>query len=117
MSRARRKSVASGSSDVNAIAYDGTDPAAGEFVADADPSTVTDPTDPDSDNDGLQDGVEDSNGDGIVQAGETDPNVTDSDGDGIGDGVDLAELDRLALAGQGNILNLVCEAREIRRQQ
>lgn len=89
--------VAPGTSDGNGTAFDGTDEAAGNFTADADPATTTDPADPDTDNDGLQDGVEDANGDGSSNdptiggtgtsgSGETDPNNPDSDGDGLTDG-------------------------------
>jgi 2',3'-cyclic-nucleotide 2'-phosphodiesterase (5'-nucleotidase family) len=51
---------------------EGTDTAA--FVADADPSTTTDPTDPDSDGDGFSDGAEDLNFNGRLDAEESDPN-------------------------------------------
>ncbi|MFQ5910376.1 MAG: hypothetical protein ACE5IJ_06615, partial [Thermoplasmata archaeon] len=49
-------------------------------------STTTDPLDPDTDGDGLWDGIEDSNKDGAVDANEADPNDEDSDDDGIWDG-------------------------------
>ncbi len=39
--------------------------------------------DPDSDNDGCDDGDEDLNGDGVVDATETDPHDTDTNGDGL----------------------------------
>lgn len=89
--------VPSGVSDGNGTAFDGTDEAAGNYNADTDPATTTDPADPDTDNDGLQDGVEDANGDGSNNdpviggtgtsgAGETDPNNPDSDADGLTDG-------------------------------
>jgi hypothetical protein len=42
--------------------------------------------DADSDDDGLADGVEDANRNGLVDAGETDPCLADSDGDGLQDG-------------------------------
>ena len=45
------------------------------FVADADPSTTTDPTDPDSDGDGLSDSEEDSNFNGKIDPGESNPNA------------------------------------------
>ncbi|MDF1555613.1 MAG: DNRLRE domain-containing protein [Deferrisomatales bacterium] len=48
-----------------------TDLAAGFFVADADPTTITDPTDVDTDGDGVDDGAEDPNGNGRWDAGET----------------------------------------------
>ena len=56
------------------FAVGGTDEAAGRFVADQDVTTVTDPTDADSDDDGLSDGAEDANGNGRVDPGESDPN-------------------------------------------
>jgi len=40
----------------------------------------------DSDGDGLADSVEDANGNGVVDPGETDPNLVDTDGDGLVDG-------------------------------
>lgn len=92
--------VPAGSSDGNATPFAGTDTASPNFVEDADPSTTTDPTDPDSDNDGLGDGVEDANADGTVTntigmtgsagSGETDPNDADTDGDGLRDGDEIA---------------------------
>ena len=42
--------------------------------------------DPDDDGDGLNDTLEDVNGNGTVDAGETDPLKADTDGDGICDG-------------------------------
>ena len=42
----------------------------------------------DSDNDGIPDEVEDANGNGRVDAGETDPHNPDSDGDGLPDGIE-----------------------------
>ncbi|MES2822000.1 MAG: ExeM/NucH family extracellular endonuclease [Pseudomonadota bacterium] len=56
---------------------DGAGPLAGTnlaiFIADANPATVTLPTDMDTDNDGASDGVEDSNHNGAVDSGEYDP--------------------------------------------
>ena len=46
----------------------------------------TDPLNPDTDGDGLPDGVEDANGNGEVDSGETDPNNPDTDGGGLSDG-------------------------------
>lgn len=57
-----------------------------KFVADADPSTTTDPLVADGDEDGLDDGVEDANRDGRRDADETDPADDDTDGDGLDDG-------------------------------
>ena len=55
----------------------------------------SDPTDMDTDNDGLCDGhkpplcaSEDVNNNGIVDPGETDPTNWDSDGDGLSDGLE-----------------------------
>ncbi len=45
----------------------------------------TDPLDADTDDDGLPDGTEDSDFDGIVDAGETDPRRPDSDENGVCD--------------------------------
>ena len=46
-----------------------------------------DPLSPDSDGDGVPDGFEDSNGDGVIDPsrGETDPRLVDTDGDGTPD--------------------------------
>jgi hypothetical protein len=70
----------------------GTNTAAGNFVADADPTTRTSMLDRDTDDGSVGDGAEDANHNGRIDAGETDPNnpaddlaVTDSDGDGLGD--------------------------------
>jgi hypothetical protein len=49
----------------------------------------TDPNDADTDNDGIPDGVEDANHNGVVDEGETDPCNADTDGDGIQDGTEL----------------------------
>ncbi len=49
----------------------------------------TDPLDFDSDDDGLSDGQEDLNANGIVDALETDPNDPDTDDDGILDGIEV----------------------------
>ena len=52
-------------------------------------STCTDPFDGDTDDDGILDGVEDANQNGVVDVGETDPCIIDTDGDGIQDGTEL----------------------------
>src|SRR5205085_3190750 len=57
---------------------------------DADPRTHTSPVNPDSDGDGIPDGVEDANHNGRVDMGETDPLSRDSDGDGVPDGIEDA---------------------------
>jgi hypothetical protein len=75
-----------------------TDSAAGTCTADGDPATTTDPLDADTDNGGVSDGSEDSDLDGVIDAGETDPTAgngaddnpnDDTDGDGLTD--DLEE--------------------------
>ncbi|HEX8821267.1 MAG TPA: Ig-like domain-containing protein, partial [Archangium sp.] len=52
-------------------------------------ATGTSPTDADSDDDGILDGNEDANANGVVDAGETDPRKADTDGDGLQDGTEL----------------------------
>ena len=47
----------------------------------------------DTDEDGLADGLEDRNGNGRVDHGETDPRSADTDGDGLPDGVEDANRD------------------------
>jgi hypothetical protein len=49
----------------------------------------TPPCDADSDDDGIGDGTEDADHDGIVDPGETDPANADTDGDGLWDGREL----------------------------
>jgi hypothetical protein len=49
----------------------GTD--GGVFIPDADPFTMTDPLDADTDNDGFEEGSEDTNSNGAVDVGESDP--------------------------------------------
>ncbi|MBI2500607.1 MAG: hypothetical protein HYW02_03895, partial [Deltaproteobacteria bacterium] len=65
-------------------------------------SGETDRFDSDTDDDGILDGIEDINRNGVKDTNETDPRYTDTDGDGISDGVedynqngrvDLGELD------------------------
>ncbi len=86
-----------GISSPGGILYSGTNIASPNFVIDADPATKTDPTKLDSDNDGINDGVEDANkngkqdnpvigGTGTNGSGETSATNPDSDGDGLNDG-------------------------------
>jgi hypothetical protein len=49
-------------------------------------TTGTDPTDDDSDDDGLLDGNEDLDGDGQLDPGESSPKLADTDDDGLTDG-------------------------------
>ncbi len=107
--------VPGGTSDGNGTPFAGTDAASPNFVADADPATTTDPTDPDSDNDGLTDGDEDSNGDGATLntiggtgttgSGETNPNNPDTDGDGLRDGDESEGTGPLAAIGSTDPLD------------
>ena len=72
------------------------------FRPDADPTTTTNPLNPDTDGDGLTDGQEDPNADGAspnniggtgtTGSGETDPNNPDTDGDGLPDGREVNEI-------------------------
>jgi hypothetical protein len=57
--------------------------------SDPDDDTST-PDDTDTDGDGLSDVLEDRNGNGIVDPGETDPDEVDSDEDGFSDGLEVA---------------------------
>jgi uncharacterized repeat protein (TIGR01451 family)/MYXO-CTERM domain-containing protein len=88
-----------------------TDVDAGAFVPDADPASHTSPDLADTDGGGQSDGLEDSNGDGAVDLGESDPldssddqldldrdgdtildvdeGARDTDGDGVRDYLDL----------------------------
>jgi outer membrane protein OmpA-like peptidoglycan-associated protein len=56
-------------------------------------SGETDPLIKDTDADGLTDGQEDFNSNGVREAGETDPTLPDTDGDGLKDGVEDADKD------------------------
>jgi outer membrane protein OmpA-like peptidoglycan-associated protein len=68
-----------------------TDPAAGNFTPDADPTTTTSPVIRDTDQGGVPDGTEDSNHNGRIDAGERDPNDPADDGDVPVPGVDTDE--------------------------
>jgi hypothetical protein len=72
------------------------------FLADADPSSRTNPTNPDTDGDGILDGVEDRDHDGLVDPNETDPAKQDSDGDGLTDGEEDANHNGLVDPGETN---------------
>ena len=52
-------------------------------------ATGTDPNDDDTDDDGILDGNEDKDHDGVVDPGETDPRDNDTDGDGLQDGTEI----------------------------
>ena len=53
----------------------------------------TDPLDPDTDGDGINDGIEDADRDGNRDPGETDPTRADTDGDNLLDGAEDADRD------------------------
>ena len=55
-------------------------------LVDLDPNSITDPTNPDTDGDGLSDGAEDLNLNGKQDATESDSVLADTDNDGIPDG-------------------------------
>ena len=61
----------------------------------------------DSDEDGLDDGVEDANKDGVVDAAETSPLKKDTDGDGLGDKLEHDSCYPLAAGGCGPTLGWV----------
>ena len=62
----------------------------GDGLSDAfERTTCTQPQDADTDDDGIPDGVEDADRNGVWDAGETDPCDMDTDGDGIQDGTEL----------------------------
>ncbi|MDF1562466.1 MAG: thrombospondin type 3 repeat-containing protein [Deltaproteobacteria bacterium] len=61
----------SGGTTPGGLTYEGT---GASFAGDRDPTTTTDPLDPDTDGGGESDGSEDASGDGAVDIGETDPN-------------------------------------------
>ncbi|MCA2976911.1 MAG: thrombospondin type 3 repeat-containing protein [Myxococcaceae bacterium] len=74
------------------VASAGTDVTRGNFVADADPATTTDPLVADSDRGGRIDGTEDLDKNGRVDTGEGNPALAaddaaqlDTDGDGLSD--------------------------------
>ncbi|MGM0576526.1 MAG: tandem-95 repeat protein [Myxococcota bacterium] len=63
----------------------------GDGVGDAEEAMLgSDPLDRDTDGDGLEDGEEDVNADGVVGEAETSPVSKDTDGDGLEDGVEFA---------------------------
>ncbi len=59
----------------------------------------------DSDADGLYDFVEDKNGNGNVDPGETNPHNPDTDGDGLGDGIEDANKNGIVDNGESNPTN------------
>ena len=77
--------VAGGASP-GGVAYAGTD---ADWSGDDDPATTTDPTDADSDDDGLSDGTEVAGSGPLQEFGPTDPNDADTDDDGLNDGLEV----------------------------
>jgi hypothetical protein len=69
---------------VTAVDFDGDG-----ISNDIEEGSCLDAYDADSDDDGVLDGVEDADRDGVVDVGETDPCDGDSDGDGVQDGTEL----------------------------
>ncbi len=65
----------------------------------------TSPTMADTDGDGLLDGIEDKNANGVVDAGETDPMDDDSDNDGLLDGLEDINANNVVDAGETDPLN------------
>ncbi|MET0404833.1 MAG: OmpA family protein [Cystobacter sp.] len=93
-----------------ATAPTGTDPRSTHFRPDDDPTTTTNPRQADTDGDGLKDGEEDADHDGVFspERKETDPNAADTDRGGVDDGLEvgfgsdpLDGSDDLRLAGRG----------------
>ncbi len=62
----------------------------GGFIGMAAPGDPTDPADPDSDDDGLSDGLEIGTDGGNRAGTGTDPNDADTDDDGVGDATEIA---------------------------
>jgi len=90
LERGALSAVPGGFSQTYGMWFDGSDVAM--FVADGDAgATRTDPTAIDTDGDGLPDGVEDADLDGLVDEGETAPSLADTDGDDVMDGTELLE--------------------------
>ncbi|GAF74921.1 unnamed protein product, partial [marine sediment metagenome] len=68
-------------------------------------TTCTDPNDADTDDDGIDDGQEDANHNGVVDSGETNPCDIDSDDDDIQDGTELGVTGPIADPdGEGPLL-------------
>ena len=70
----------------------GTNVSRRNFTEDRDPSSLTDPWDWDTDDDGMSDGQEDRRQDGINPLNETDPLDHDTDDDGLTDFVERGRI-------------------------
>jgi hypothetical protein len=71
------------------------------FIPDADPNTTTDPSNMDTDNDGLKDGEEDTNHNGSFDEGETDSNNMSPNAH-AGSDQSVAEGSTVTLDGSGS---------------
>ena len=98
---------ADGLTDLNEACVHGTNPTDTDTDDDGlqdgvevEGTNPTDPLNPDSDGDGIEDGIEDANQDGSFDIGETDPNDPDTDGDGLNDGVEDANRNGTFDAGE-----------------
>jgi len=74
-------------------------------ISDYSQETLYYPALKDTDSDGIFDGEEDINRNGIVDTGETDPSKADTDDDGISDGVEDANHNRIVDVGETDPLN------------
>jgi MYXO-CTERM domain-containing protein len=98
------------------VEWAGTDTAAGNFVADADPTTETSPIHDDTDEDGLLDGEEDANQNGRVDPGETDPtvfNCTQDEQCGTGEVCDTEAGLCVEDDGTGNVCEVTLESQGV----
>jgi len=68
-------------------------------------SAVVDANEQDMDGDGIPDAIEDKNGNGLVDPGETDYLDTDADGDGLPDGMEDSNLNGVVDDGETSPLN------------
>jgi VWFA-related protein len=59
------------------------------LIDEVEAGSSTNPNDADTDDDGILDGMEDADHDGVLDAGESDPRNADSDRDGIQDGTEI----------------------------
>jgi hypothetical protein len=102
LEKGRTIGIASGTSSPGGIAYFGTYPT---WTGDADPATKTDPRDADTDNDGILDGNEDRDRDGVRDFSETSPLDADTDDDGLGDWQEDLDKDGVVDAAETNPLD------------
>jgi hypothetical protein len=81
--------LAEGEATQNFVLYSLIDSDDDGLLDDIEAILGTDPNDADTDDDGILDGDEDADHDGVVDANETSPLKADTDGDGIQDGTEL----------------------------